>query len=81
MVTFTRHAEEKFKMLAQHGFMVTREQVQVTVMAPDLTLPQSEGRFLAQKRLSERHVLRVIYRCQEDERIVITFYPGRRDRL
>lgn len=49
-------------------------------MRPDRVIPQSEGRMIAQKRLTEKYVLRVIYRTEGDDVVVITFYPGRRER-
>ena len=36
--------------------------------------------MIAQKRITERHVLRVIYRQEGENQVVITFYPGRRER-
>jgi hypothetical protein len=37
-------------------------------------------RMIAQRRINERHVLRVIYRQEGEDLVVITFYPGRRER-
>lgn len=79
-VRFTRHAEYKFEVLRAHGFPVTSEQVVDALMRPDRVIPQSEGRMIAQKRLTEKYVLRVIYRTEGDDVVVITFYPGRRER-
>ena len=79
-IVYTRHAEEKFEVLKRHGFKVTRQQVEETLTAPDVVVPQSKGRMIAQKRISERHVLRVVYRQEGENQVVITFYPGRRER-
>ena len=79
-IVYTRHAEEKFEVLKRHGFEVTRQQVEETLAAPDMVIPQSKGRMIAQKRISEHHVLRVIYRQEGENQVVITFYPGRRER-
>jgi hypothetical protein len=38
------------------------------------------GRKVAQRRISEKHVLRVIYVEGQKEIAVVTFYPGRRSR-
>jgi hypothetical protein len=67
-VRLTQHAKDKFDVLKRHGFEVTPRQVEV------------EGRFIAQKGVTERHVLRVVYRQEGESRVVITFYPGRRER-
>jgi hypothetical protein len=36
--------------------------------------------MIAQRAITDRHVLRVVYREEGDSRVVITFYPGRRMR-
>ena len=79
-IVYTRHAQVKFAVLARHGFEVTPQQVEETVARPDRVISQPGGRMLAQKGIGERHVLRVIYRSTDEERVVITFYPGRRER-
>jgi hypothetical protein len=79
-VDYTRHARAKFEMLKRHGFEIRPDQVEETVLRPEAVTPQPGGRLLAQKRLTERHVLRVVYREEGDVRVVITFYPGRRER-
>jgi hypothetical protein len=33
---------------------------------------------IAQKKFDERHVLRVVFRTEGEDKVVITFYPGRR---
>jgi hypothetical protein len=77
-IIFTRHAESKFGILQGHGFTVDREQVVNTLLAPDDTFPAQKGRQIAQRRISEHHVLRVVYRQEGETLVVITFYPGRR---
>jgi len=79
-IQYTRHAREKFEILKRHGFDVTPEQVEATVLQPEKTFPQAGGRRIAQKAITELHVLRVVYRIEDDAPVVITFYPGRRER-
>ena len=79
IIRFTKHAREKFTVLDRHGFKVTEQQVIDTVRAPDRIEPGLRW-VIAQKRISESHVLRVVYSRQDDEIIIITFYPGRRSR-
>lgn len=78
-IVYTQHARAKFEILKRHGFMVTSDQVEATLNQPDDIIAQTSSMFIAQN-ITERHVLRVIYREEEDNRVVITFYPGRRDR-
>jgi len=79
-IRYTRHARYKFEVLERHGFPVTEQQVADTLATPDVVIEQSGGRYVAQKRITERHVLRVVYRREGEDRVVITFYPGRRER-
>jgi hypothetical protein len=71
-VEYTRHAREKFE--------IAPAQVEETVLNPERVMPQPGGRFIAQKGITARHVLRVVYRLEGETRVVITFYPGRRER-
>lgn len=80
MIEYTHHARKKFEILERYGFSVSPDQVQDVVDHPERVIPQSEDRFIAQKKITERHVLRVVYRKEGNARIVITFYPGRRVR-
>ncbi len=79
-LAYTRHASEKFQVLKRHGFPVTEEQVETTLLNPEALFEQSGGRLMAQRSISDRHVLRVIYRIEGDAAIVITFYPGKKGR-
>ena len=79
-IDYTRHALEKFDIMDRHGFVIAQDQIEETIANPDKLILQSGGRYLAQKEISKDHVLRVIYRREGIKYIVITFYPGRRNR-
>lgn len=79
-VRYTRHARYKFEVLERHGFPVTEQQVIEVLTKPDRVIPQPGNRYIAQKRVTEDHVLRVVYRQEGEDLVVITFYPGRRER-
>lgn len=51
-----------------------------TVKQPDSISKGRKGRLIAQKPLDVKRLLRVIYIKKEEKRIIITFYPARRDR-
>ncbi len=78
-IKFTKHAEEKFETLARHKFIVTKAQVIETLASPDKVESETDPP-IAQKGLNETHVLRVVYRVEGNDKIVITFYPGRKKR-
>ena len=79
-IEYTQHARVKFEVLKRHGFEVTPDQVEETVLNPERVIPQSRGRFIAQRGITSRHVLRVVYHVIGETCVVITFYPGRRER-
>jgi len=79
-IRFTQHARHKFDLLRRHGFEITQEQVEDTLTDPEVVIPQPMSKYIAQKRLTERHILRVVYRQEGEDQVVITFYPGRRER-
>ncbi|GIX46978.1 MAG: DUF4258 domain-containing protein [Candidatus Tectimicrobiota bacterium] len=79
-VRYTRHAEQKFEVLRRHGFEVKKEPVEETLRQPQAVIPQERGRFIAQRTVSDRHLLRVVYREEGETKVVITFYPVRRER-
>lgn len=79
-IRLTSYARAKFAFLRAHSFNVAIEDVQRTVLEPDRVSRARMGRWVAQTRVSERHLLRVIYEETPHERVVITFYPARRSR-
>jgi len=80
MVIFSDHAVFKMELLNRHGFTVNRDMVVDTVLKPDKVEVGRKGRFIAQKIISERHILRVIYEKGNDNIEVVTLYPGLRRR-
>ena len=79
-IIYTKHANEKFEILERHGFEVTRDQVVKTVMEPDKVIPHTSNKYIAQKQISRCHVLRVVYRHENKDKVIITFYSGRKER-
>ena len=65
-------------VLARHGFRVTRDLVVQIVEEPELIDTKRLPLLIAQGQLDSRHVLRVVYREENDDQVIITFYPGRR---
>jgi len=79
-IVYGDHAQEKFALLRRHGFMVSRRQVRETVQKPEKVEAGYRGRKVAQRGITERHVLRVVYEEGPEDIRVVTFYPGRRSR-
>ncbi|MBI3363163.1 MAG: DUF4258 domain-containing protein [Chloroflexi bacterium] len=78
-IRFSRHAREKFEILARHKFVVTEAQVIDTLNSPD-KVETDRDPPVAQKTFDERHVLRVVFRVEGEDKVVVTFYPVRRQR-
>lgn len=77
-IHFTKHAVEKFAILAHHGVGISREQVVAAVEHPDMVDRSRLPLKIAQRGLNRTHVLRVVYREENGMRVIITFYPGRK---
>ena len=75
---FCSHAEEKFKILKDHGFLVSRKKVLEALNKPDKVERGFGDRWIAQKVIDENYVLRVVYEKMGRDNLIITFYPGRR---
>ena len=79
-IQYSRHASLKFGILERHGFPVTKDQVETVVRSPEGVHQQGEKKFIAQRAITDSHLLRVVYRKEADVIVIITFYPGRRER-
>jgi hypothetical protein len=77
MIIFTKHAMQKFIVLKRHGLVITEKQVLATIAGPDKLDHSRHPSLIAQRKIDRSHVLRVVYKEERNDRIVITFYPGR----
>lgn len=78
MIHFTKHANEKLRILKKHKFKITKNQVIKTVKNPELIDHSRHPLIIAQRKISTTHVLRVVYKKENTDKIIITFYPGRK---
>ncbi len=79
-IVYGTRAEDKFEILKRYSFVVSKRQVRETLRSPEKIVRKDLGRKIAQRRISETHVLRVVYEEKQKEIRVVTFYPGRRSR-
>lgn len=79
-INFTEHALTKIKILKNHGWDISRQIIEDTIKEADIIETGYKGRKIAQKRLTDRHVLRVVYEEKDEEITIVTMYPGRRSR-
>jgi hypothetical protein len=79
-IRLSDHAQVKMEILASHKIVIDTNVVIETVRSPDKVETGEEDKLIAQKRLDENLVLRVVYREFSAFILIITLYPGRRSR-
>lgn len=78
MIYYTKYAEEKFNVLREHKFSLTKEDIDKIITAPekikrfDKKLLQADGRY------SDEYNVRVIFKRENNTKKIITFYPVRK---
>jgi len=77
-IVFTKHAQEKFVLLKRFGVHITAQKVIETVRIPQSIDYSRCPLLIAQASLDRSHVVRVVYREESNQKIIITFYPGRK---
>jgi hypothetical protein len=78
MIIFTKHANDKFEVLERHGFIISRDNVIRTLKFPEIVDYRSRYPLrIAQRKVSVKYVLRVVFSKKSDIIKVITFYPKR----
>ena len=77
MIIFTKHAREKFGILKKHKFIISEKKVLEALINPDLIDYSRLPLLIAQYKFDRTHVLRVVYKEEQGNMKVITFYPGR----
>jgi len=73
-----RRTKQKLILLRRYRFNITAKKVKQTVQNPVKIDERNDGTLIATTLFDEKHILRVVYRQEDDIMIVITMYPGRR---
>jgi hypothetical protein len=79
-VRFSDHAQLKIDVLAGHEIVIDTNFVIGTVRSPDRLVPGGKDKLIAQKRLDDNLLLRVVYREFNAFILIITIYPAKRSR-
>ena len=79
-IRFSEHAQLKLDILASHDISIDSDFAIATVQSPDKLEIEAEDKQIAQKRLNDKLVLRVVYREFEAFILIVTLYSGRRSR-
>ncbi len=79
-VIYSSHVIAKIGILKKHGIDVDKNLVEEIVTHPEKLEVGYKNRLIAQKRIDETHVLRVVYEEKNNIILIITIYPGRINR-
>jgi len=79
-VRFTKHARDKFELLRKYGFDISEACVRETIARPD-RIDRRDDLLLAVKPLNREYGLRVVHKLVNDNILVITFFPVKRERF
>lgn len=80
-IVFTKHARKKFADLAKIGVKVLRKDVITTIKdAEHIDIESEAPKIISSRPTDKRHILRVVFKIENDIITVITFYPARKGR-
>lgn len=79
-VIFSDHAEIKFQILKDHGFIVSKQMIRKAFIPSQHVEQGYGGRKILQTPYDQNHVLRIVFEEKGHEVKIITFYPGRKTR-
>jgi hypothetical protein len=80
IIRFSEHARIKFDILSKHGLNLDEKIIVDILKSPEKTDMGYAGRKIVQGRLDENRVLRIICEEKSEEIVIVTFYPGKRER-
>ena len=73
--------QDKIPLLKNRGFFVTIRQVKEVITNPDHVDKESDHpKIIASKSIDEKHILRVVYKIENDIIKAITIYPAEKGR-
>ena len=71
-IHFSQHALLKFEVLAAHGLRLEKGVIKNTILNPARVFDGYRGRKIAQGRLGESRLLRVVYAEKDDDIVLVT---------
>lgn len=80
-IVLTHHAQKKFKDLLKIGVIVSKRAVLLTIKNPEhIDRESDKPKLIASKPIDSKHILRVVFKVEDDIITIITFYPAKRGR-
>lgn len=78
---FTKHAKERLRDFARYGVKISRQEVIEVIKNPEHVDEESDHpKMIASKPKDAKHILRVVFKIEDDIITVITFYPAMKGR-
>lgn len=80
--TLSKHIiKDKIPLLAKRGFKVNLRKIKEVVVNPDHIDSESDTpKIIASKDFDTKHILRVVYKIEDDIIKIITVYPAEKGR-
>lgn len=78
---FTKHAKDRLVKFAKIGIKIYRRDVLATIKNPEHLDKESDfPKIIASKPRDEKHILRVVFKIEDDIITIITFYIAKKGR-
>ncbi len=81
IIIYSKHALKKFRDLEELGIRIYKNFIRKTIKDPVyLDEITDSPNLIASGNLNKNHLLRIVYRKEDDIIVIITFYPSRKER-
>ena len=78
-IIYTKHAlKDKIPALKRLGWNISKNKIEITVINPKWKGTSKHGQETAMSLVNKRHILRVVFRREDDIITVITLHIARR---
>ena len=74
-IHFTKHSLDKLEVLERHHVSITKAQVEEALAAPDTVDTSRSPLLFAEKAVTTTHNVRVVYKQENEMKMILTFYP------
>jgi len=80
-ITYTRHIEKKLKEFKKSGIIIPKTRIKEVVTHPiHIDTTSDYPKIIASGRFDKKHILRVVYKREDDIIIIITCYLAKKGR-
>lgn len=79
-IIYTKHAKFKFEVFSKHRFKIGKNKVKKVLQKPNIQGFSEWPKIMAVGSLDKKHSLVVVYRREDKDFIIISFWPAEKDR-